>query len=118
MNRSPDLQMDPSEFSDEKMREVLKRQRAAHLADGPPSAELRIDRIDRAIGLVVDHADEMVEALVTDFGHRSREESLLSNVSGSIEPRLVVQAQADDPVGVVTQHPVGIVVGLQILDRR
>ena len=86
MDESPDLQMDASEFSDEKMREVLRRQRAAHLADGPPSAELRIDRIDRAIGLVVDHADEIVEALVTDFGHRSREESLLSNVSGSIEP--------------------------------
>ncbi len=86
MNRSPDLQVDASEFSDEKMREVLQRQRAAHIADGPPSAELRIDRIDRAIGLVVDNADEIVEALVTDFGHRSREESLLSNVSGSIEP--------------------------------
>lgn len=79
-------QSDPSEFSDEKMREVLRRQRAAHIADGPPSVELRIDRIDRAIGSLVDHADEIVEALVSDFGHRSREESLLTNVTGSIEP--------------------------------
>jgi coniferyl-aldehyde dehydrogenase len=86
MSSHPNLQVDSSEFSDEKMREVLRRQRSAHIADGPPSIDLRIDRIDRAIGTLVDHEEEIVEALVSDFGHRSREESLLTNVTGSIEP--------------------------------
>lgn len=75
-----------SDSSDEQMREVLRRQRAAHLAAGPPSAELRIDRLERAIGSVVDQQDEIVEALTDDFGRRSREESLMTNVMGSIEP--------------------------------
>jgi coniferyl-aldehyde dehydrogenase len=86
VSSNPETQIHPREFSDEQMRDVLRRQRAAQLADGPPSAELRIDRLDRAIGSVVDHADEIIEALMSDFGHRSREESLMSNVSGSIEP--------------------------------
>jgi coniferyl-aldehyde dehydrogenase len=77
---------DSSDFSDEVMREVLRRQRKAQIADGPPSAETRIDRIDRAIGLLVDHQVEIVDALMSDFGHRSPEESLLTNVQGSIGP--------------------------------
>lgn len=76
----------PSEFSDEQMQEVLRRQRAAQIADGPPAAALRIDRLDRAIGIVVDHEEAIVDALVSDFGSRSPEESLMTNVMGSIEP--------------------------------
>ena len=34
---------------------LLVRQRAAQLRDGAPSAEQRIERIDRCIGLLVDH---------------------------------------------------------------
>jgi coniferyl-aldehyde dehydrogenase len=74
------------EFSDEQMREILRRQRAAQISSGPPSIELRIDRLDRAIGSIVDHQDEIVEALSSDFGSRSPEESLMTNVMGSIEP--------------------------------
>ena len=76
----------PTEFSDEQMRETLRRQRAAQLAEGPPSADLRTDRLDRAIGIVVDNQNEIVDALVSDFGSRSPEESLMTNVMGSIEP--------------------------------
>ena len=86
MSSHPETQSTPSEFSEEHMRDVLRRQRSAQLADGPPDADLRIDRLDRAIGLVVDHQDEIIDALVRDFGHRSRDESLLSNVLASIEP--------------------------------
>ena len=32
------------------MTAVLERQKAAHLRDGAPSAELRIDRLNRCIG--------------------------------------------------------------------
>jgi coniferyl-aldehyde dehydrogenase len=68
------------------MHAILERQKLAQLTDGPPSAEIRIDRLDRAIGLLVDHADEIAEALRDDFGHRSIQGSLITDVVGSIEP--------------------------------
>jgi coniferyl-aldehyde dehydrogenase len=68
------------------MRGVLDRQRAAHLKDGSPSAEKRIEWLDRAIGLLVGHKDAIADALREDFGHRSPHASLLTDVSGSIAP--------------------------------
>lgn len=68
------------------MRATLDRQKLAQLTDGPPSAAVRIDRLDRAIGLLVDHADEIAEALREDFGHRSVQGSLVTDVVASIEP--------------------------------
>ena len=70
----------------QRMQDVLARQRAAHIKEGPPSAEVRIDRIDRAIGLLVDNRDAIAEALREDFGHRSVHASLFTDVSGSIGP--------------------------------
>ena len=55
----------------QEMRAILDKQRAAYLKDGPPSAEVRIDRIDRCIALLVDHQDEIADALNKDFGSRS-----------------------------------------------
>jgi coniferyl-aldehyde dehydrogenase len=86
MSTGPELGTTTTDFSDEGMRDVLRRQRASHLEEGPPTEQVRIERLDRAIGSVVDHADEIVDALMSDFGNRSREESLLTNVAGSIEP--------------------------------
>lgn len=68
------------------MQNILDRQKAAQLAEGPPSAETRIDRLDRAIGLLVDHADAITQALNEDFGHRSVDASLFTDVAASIEP--------------------------------
>ncbi|HEX4860036.1 MAG TPA: coniferyl aldehyde dehydrogenase [Rhizomicrobium sp.] len=69
-----------------RMKDVLARQKAAHIKDGPPSAEKRIEWIDRAIGLIVDNKDAIAEALREDFGHRSVQTSLFTDVSGSIGP--------------------------------
>jgi len=69
-----------------RMRAVLERQRAAHIKDGPPSAEKRIEWIDRAIGLVIGHKDAIAEALREDFGHRSVEATMLTDIAGSIGP--------------------------------
>src|SRR5580704_16202677 len=76
------------EIGDEiqRMRDVLARQKAAHIKDGPPSAEKRIEWIDRAIGLIVDNKDAIAQALREDFGHRSVHTSLFTDVSGSIGP--------------------------------
>jgi len=68
------------------MHATLDRQKLAQLADGPPSAAVRIDRLDRAIGLLVDHADAIADALREDFGHRSVQASLVTDVAASIEP--------------------------------
>ena len=68
------------------MRLVLERQRKAQQGAGPPSAEQRIERIDRAIGLLVGYKDAIADALREDFGHRSVHATLLTDVSGSIGP--------------------------------
>ena len=70
----------------QRMKDVLARQKAAHVKDGPPSAEKRIQWIDRSIGLLVDNRDAIVEALREDFGHRSVQTSLFTDISGSIGP--------------------------------
>lgn len=72
--------------SEGRMQAVLEAQRQAHIKDGPPSAEKRIEWIDRAIGLLVSHKDAIAEALREDFGHRSVHASLLTDVGGSIGP--------------------------------
>ncbi len=66
------------------MQAILDRQKAAHLRDGPPSAEQRMERIDRCIGLLVDHREEIETALNEDFGNRSREASAFTDVASSI----------------------------------
>ena len=48
-------------------------QRAAQAAQGDPPAQLRIDRIERCIALLVDHARELCEAVASDFGQRPPE---------------------------------------------
>ena len=50
------------------MQALLDRQKAANLRDGAPSAEKRIERLDRCIGLLVDHRKAIEEALNNDFG--------------------------------------------------
>src|ERR1700744_4723723 len=66
--------------SPERMRLLLERQRASFAEDGTASYEVRIDRIDRLIALMVENKDEIASALNEDFGHRSNEASLLTEV--------------------------------------
>jgi len=66
------------------MANILERQKQAYIRDGIPSAAVRIDRINRAIGLLVDHGDALCEAMCEDFGHRSVDLSKLADIAGSI----------------------------------
>jgi coniferyl-aldehyde dehydrogenase len=68
------------------MNRILTLQKAAQLRDGIPSAEVRINRLDRCIGLLVDHAEQIADALAQDFSSRSRDASLLADVASSIGP--------------------------------
>ena len=49
------------------MQEILARQKAAQLRDGAPSAEVRIDRLERCIKLLKENAQAIVDALDRDF---------------------------------------------------
>jgi len=68
------------------LRRVLDLQKKAHLKEGAPSAEKRIEWIDRSIALLIGHKDAIADALREDFGHRSVEGSLFTDVAGSIGP--------------------------------
>jgi coniferyl-aldehyde dehydrogenase len=68
------------------MQGILAAQKAAHLRDGAPSAEQRIERIDRCIRLLVENRRAIEDALNADFGARSREATAFTDVAGSIGP--------------------------------
>ena len=68
------------------MNALLAKQKAAHLRDGAPSAAQRIERIDRAIKLLIDNADAIAGALNQDFGSRSKEATAFTDVAASIGP--------------------------------
>jgi coniferyl-aldehyde dehydrogenase len=78
--------MSPEARETVRMQEVLRLQRQAHLKNGPPTAEKRIEWLDKAIALLVDNQKAIGEALREDFGHRSVHSTLLTDVYGSIGP--------------------------------
>ncbi|MBS0502922.1 MAG: coniferyl aldehyde dehydrogenase [Proteobacteria bacterium] len=63
---------------------ILKAQRIAAEAERPTPLALRQDRLTRAIRMMVDNAEDFCAALSADFGHRSRELSMLTDIAGSI----------------------------------
>lgn len=68
------------------LNEILAKQRNAQLKDGVPSAEIRIDRLNRCIGLLVDRRRDIESALSTDFGARSATVTAFADVASSIGP--------------------------------
>ncbi|WP_369059033.1 coniferyl aldehyde dehydrogenase [Caulobacter sp. 73W] len=66
------------------MKALLARQKAAHLRDGAPSAQVRIERIERCIALLVDHRREIEDAANQDFGARSGDVTAFTDVAASI----------------------------------
>jgi coniferyl-aldehyde dehydrogenase len=66
------------------LRAILVRQRDAFMAEGPPSAAVRRNRIDRLLALVLDHADDFVDAMRADFGSRPKPGTLFTEVLGMI----------------------------------
>lgn len=68
------------------MKEILEAQRAAFMAALPEPLSVRKDRLTRAIAMIADHADRFCDALSEDFGHRSRDQSMMTDIAGSISP--------------------------------
>lgn len=63
---------------------ILAKQKAAHIRDGMPSAEQREAWIDKSIDLLATHGEALAKAMAEDFGHRSIDQSNLTDIAGSI----------------------------------
>ncbi|MFL0417754.1 coniferyl aldehyde dehydrogenase [Sphingomonas sp. 179-I 2A4 NHS] len=68
------------------MKEILAAQRESFMAALPEPMSVRKDRLKRAAAMIRDHADRFCDALSEDFGHRSREQSMVTDIAGSIGP--------------------------------
>ncbi len=66
------------------MQTVLEKQRASFIAALPEPMSVRSDRIDRAIALLIDNAENFAKAVSADFGHRSREQTLMTDIMPSV----------------------------------
>ena len=63
---------------------ILKAQRDAFTAARPEGLDKRKDRIKRAIALLVDHGEDLCQAMNEDFGNRSRDQSMMTDIVGSV----------------------------------
>ena len=68
----------------EQMRQILDRQKASFLADGAPDARTRLNRLDRLAALLRENQQVLLDSLCADFGHRSIEHALLTEIAVSI----------------------------------
>jgi coniferyl-aldehyde dehydrogenase len=68
------------------MLDILHRQRAAFTAELPVTAASRKARLQRALMALLDNKDRFVAALSEDFGHRSTEMSLVTDIMSSVKP--------------------------------
>lgn len=66
------------------LQSIIACQRRAFLADGFPSAEVRIDRLNRATALLVENKDVIAATLSEDFGHRSTIETIIADVFAAV----------------------------------
>lgn len=64
--------------------EIIARQRAAFVRDGAPSIESRRSDLLKLKQMLLDNSALIAEAISTDFGHRSRQETMLGDLFPTI----------------------------------
>lgn len=69
---------------DADMLTLLKAQRMHLLTAGAPSLDTRIARINRLIDLIADNQDALCDAVSADFGNRSKAETLIADIGGTL----------------------------------
>ncbi len=67
------------------MAEILNRQKAAFAAELPVSRTVRVDRLTRAVALLLDHKDRLIEAIAQDYGQRTPEVTLMADLLPSVQ---------------------------------
>ncbi|MGW9267179.1 aldehyde dehydrogenase family protein, partial [Gordonia terrae] len=73
-----------SETSESILTETLAEQRRAFVAEGIPSAQVRLDRIDRFVASILAAAEDLSSALDADFGSRPRLANLGSDIVSAL----------------------------------
>ncbi|MFN3863090.1 MAG: coniferyl aldehyde dehydrogenase [Erythrobacter sp.] len=68
----------------EELEALLARQRAAFTASRPEPMNQRKDRIRRAMALVKDHGEALAKAMSADFGSRSLQQSMLTDIAATV----------------------------------
>ena len=76
--------------------DVLDLQRTDFLQEGAVAFKTRFDRLERAIDLLKSNESRLIDAMSTDFGHRSMHQSLFTDIAGSIGPLRIAQKQLKD----------------------
>lgn len=76
----------------ETMTRLLGDARQAALDEGPVSAAVRTDRLQRAADALLKYETQLVEAMSEDFSHRSAHQSLFTDIAASIGPLKHAQA--------------------------
>ena len=66
------------------MQRLLDSQRDAFTAARPEPLDTRRDRLKRLIALLVDRGEDLSRAMSRDFGHRSHEQSMMTDIMPSV----------------------------------
>ncbi|MCA1661530.1 MAG: aldehyde dehydrogenase family protein, partial [Novosphingobium sp.] len=66
------------------MQGILERQREAFVAARPEPLSARRDRLNRLKALLVENGDALCAAMSADFGNRSREMAMMSDVVAGV----------------------------------
>ena len=78
--------LETNETPIDEMQSILDRQRKAFLEEGVVSDQVRHDRLERAVNVIKNNEDKLVEAMNADFGHRSHHQSRFTDIASSIGP--------------------------------
>ena len=66
------------------MEQALRRQRSAFTSSRPEPMSMRKDRIKRAIALLKENGEDFAKTMSADFGSRSMQQSMLTDVAASV----------------------------------
>ena len=70
------------------MHRVLGLQKSLNIKEGAPSLELRADRLDRVVSMVMKYEKEIISALQEDFGNRDPVMSAATEVGSVVGPMI------------------------------
>jgi coniferyl-aldehyde dehydrogenase len=68
----------------EQQEALLRLQRDAFTASRPETMSMRKDRIKRAMALLKDHGENLCKAMAADFGNRSMDQSMITDIGSTI----------------------------------
>ncbi len=92
----PEMQTVKTQSTDAQVRAPFERLRAAYRRDPYPSFEQRIRWLDTLTEITKKHADEIAEAIRSDFGHRSMHDTKLAECFTLVELVKYIKANLAD----------------------